>query len=126
MNGPIIRYLNLNGAQVGVFESQAKAGHPALSYRSGCTGCLETFGSAEEPEALNGARIWAVKHSQTCHALPQPEESRSGYLTLSVEYAERAVEIMRGNGTQTELRDRNASATVYIQLSETYARLSRI
>lgn len=74
MSGPIIRYLNLSGASVGVFEAQAKPGHPVLSYRSGCCGCLETFGSAESPEALRSARDWAVKHSETCRALPQPDD----------------------------------------------------
>lgn len=126
MSGPIIRYRNLSGAQVGVFESQPRAGFPELTYRAGCTGCLETRGSAEMPLPLPEAREWAAEHSGQCRALPQPEEGQPDFRALATDFAERAAMVMRGDGTQSELRDRNASAGTYIGLAEIYARLSGV
>ena len=125
MSEPVIRYLNLSGARVGVFESQARAGYPDLTYRAGCAGCLETYGSAERPQTLAEARDWAGEHSATCRALPQPPESgEPDYRTLAADAVERAAMVMRGDGTQTENRDRNASAGTYLAMADVYARLS--
>jgi hypothetical protein len=124
MSGPTIRYRNLSGAQVGVFEGQPKPGHPVLTYRAGCAGCLVTFGSAEEPESLNSARTWAVKHSGECRALPQPDESAPDFRALAARYADRAAKLIDGTGTQFELSDRTGNAMAYVGIADVYTRLA--
>lgn len=122
----MIRYPNVSGAQVGVFEAQPKSGHSVLSYRAGCVGCLDTFGSAEDPQALGSARTWAIKHSAECRALPQPDESAPDYRAESEQYAKRAAELIRGQGTQFELSDRTAVAMAYVGIADIYARLAEL
>jgi hypothetical protein len=126
-SGLTIRYRNLNGAQVGVFEAQPKLGHAVLSYRAGCAGCLDTFGSAEDPQGFSSARTWAIKHSAECRAFPAPDpddDDKADYRAEAQQYAHRAAEIIRGQGTQFELSDRTGVAMAYVGVADIYARLA--
>ena len=77
IGGPVVRYLNQGGAQVGVYEAMPTG--PVLPYRAGCWGCLETYGSVEAPGTLGTARAWAAGHAEECRALPQPTEPTGTY-----------------------------------------------
>jgi hypothetical protein len=89
----VIRYANLAGALVYVFETEPVADHPVLKYWARCDGCLMVSGGVNAPDAINSVREWAVKHSAACRALPQPGNgpAESGkYLSIAATLFDRA------------------------------------
>jgi hypothetical protein len=124
IGGPVVRYLNQGGAQVGVYEAMPTG--PVLPYRAGCWGCLETYGSAEAPGTLGTARAWAASHAEQCRALPQPTEPTGpDFRALAHEYALKAADAIDGRGlTQAADKYRIEAAETYAGLAGVYAMLA--
>lgn len=94
------RFRNQSGATVRVIEfPRAQDTDSTVEHAAQCTGCLDTSGldmryGALIRRTLPQAREWAVQHSASCRALPQPGSDPSeDYLKSAGELVERALSI---------------------------------
>lgn len=121
MSPHVIRYRNLSGAHVTVVERDT---HNPITYRAGCSGCLETYGSAQDEKTMDMARNWAADHAQDCRALPQ-DGAGLDFTLLAAEYAERAANALDGKDlTVAADKNRALAAETYAAIAAVYAMLA--
>ena len=135
---PVIRYRNLGGALVTVFEvdpprDRGNPDPPTDPAAAQCAGCLEVM-DTDAHTRLRDARSWAANHAYTCAALPRIADGAADpetFAALAEQYAQHAARLLEGRaatepgvGAAHETRDPADAARIYVGIADVYARLA--